>query len=484
MRLFLIFANHGAEGAAVIRLLQKQSHQVIYWVGAENPEVKNFPEIIFHKYSDAHRGIPAAGINASKYPTPPADLIRKLYRVESMGLLILNKLFPRLPFEERRHMYFEILRYWYGVFNEFRPDAVIFPLSPASTYSYILCELAKHLGIKTIMFSDTWVSDRTLVHTDLWDPGIKLRQALANNAGKNFKPDDLAPDLRSYYLKQTGQNMEAARPWYMKLHKDGSSGLKLIRRKIKIFAGSFANGRFLGLLYNFFASRLGPNLWKEYRRRQVTPDLSKKFVFVPLQYQPERTTTPLAEIYADLILLIETVAAALPEGWRAYVKEHPAQWWKQGRRFSPFRYRGYYEKIARIPNVFLAPTEYDNFKLINHAQAVATATSTAGWEAVLRGRPAVILGYPWYRDCPLMIKAEDAATCRAAFEKIKDGFKIEKQEVVNFLKSFDDAALHCYVDDPYNSLQNSVSELSSEQRLNNLAQAINQELLTHHYNES
>ena len=119
------------------------------------------------------------------------------------------------------------------------------------------------------------------------------------------------------------------------------------------------------------------------------------------------------------------------------------------------------------------PTETDTYELIEHSRAVATVTGTPAWEAILRGKPAVMLGYYWYRDCPLVFKADDVAGCRQAFEKIVKGFRIETREVINFLKSFDEATIRCYVDDPRKSI---ASDLSAEQQLNNLAQAIILEL--------
>ena len=476
MRVFLIFDNHGAEVAHIIRELEKNSHEVLYWVGAPNREVQKYPEIIFHNYKDARSGIPAKGLDASRYSPPGADLIRRLYGAESLVMMIMNKMFPFRPFEERKHLYYELLRYWHGVLSEFRPEAIIFPLTPHSNYNYLIYELSKLLGFQTIMFSDTWVSDRTLVHSDLWDAGPKLRKIMHVNSGRQFLAEDLNSDLRIYYERQQGQDREQARPWYYKLYRERYRGLNLFPRRLKILFRNLLSPQLLAMLYGFFASRFGRNTWKEHRKFQIKPDYSRKFVYIPLQYQPERTTTPHGEIFADLILMVETVAAVLPEGWVAYVKEHPTQWWKQGRRYSPFRYPGYYEKIARIPKVFLVPIETDSYELINNCQAVATVTGTPGWEAILRRKPAVIFGYPWYRDCPLAFKAEDAVSCRAAFEKIRNGFRIEERQVLNFLKSFDEATIRCYVDDPLNTLNTRVSELTTEQRLNNLAKSIISEL--------
>lgn len=473
MKVFMIFDNHGAEAAHIIRELKKNSHEVLYWVGASNAEVKNFREIIFHHYKKARLGLPADKIGSNKYPPASSELVSRLSGVESIVMMIMNKMFHHLPFEERKHLYFELLGYWSGVLKEFHPDVIIFPLTPSANYSYLIYELAKFLGIKTIMFSDTWISDRTLIHSDLWDAGPTIRRALQQNAGKKFSLEDLSADIKAYYLKQTDSNQDSARPWYFKKYRERYQGLGLLRRKLKTLVRSIFSGYFFSLIYRFLASRLGQNTWKEYRRLQIRPDFSKKLVFLPLQFQPERSTTPHGKIFSDQILMIQTVAAALPEGWQIYVKEHPTQWWRHGREYSPFRYRGYHEKIASIPKVSLVPIEISSYDLIKNCQAVATVTGTPAWEAILRRKPAIMFGYYWYRDCPLVFKADDVASCRQAFARIEQGYAISEQDVINFLKCLDEATFHCYVDDPYNSV---ASGLSTNEQLNNLSNAIMKEL--------
>jgi capsule polysaccharide export protein KpsC/LpsZ len=206
---------------------------------------------------------------------------------------------------------------------------------------------------------------------------------------------------------------------------------------------------------------------------QVKPDLEKKFIYAPLNFQPERTTSPQGDMFYDQILMIETLAHSLPRDWVIYVKEHPSQWiFKSKTNYSNFRYKGYYEKIAKLKNVFLVPTNTDTFVLTNKSRAVATVAGTAGWEAVLRRKPVLIFGYVWYRDCPGLFKVNDVESCREALEKIAGGFRVEEQKIINYLKSFDEATTHGY----FEEIDAPDSELTKEENKQSIAQAILTEL--------
>ncbi|SDX53721.1 capsular polysaccharide export protein, LipB/KpsS family [Roseicitreum antarcticum] len=122
-------------------------------------------------------------------------------------------------------------------------------------------------------------------------------------------------------------------------------------------------------------------------------DLSGKYVYVPLQMQPEMTTSSLGGRFRDQAYMIERLAEMLPEGVRILVKENP----KQG---AYMRGPMFFHRLKRIPKVQFLPSYANTHALTAHAQFVATITGTVGWEALCMGKPVLVFGGAWYRAFP------------------------------------------------------------------------------------
>ena len=120
-------------------------------------------------------------------------------------------------------------------------------------------------------------------------------------------------------------------------------------------------------------------------------DLNRKFVYFPLQYQPEMTTSTLGGVFSDQLLAIEQIARILPEDCSIYVKENPKQ---TGRMRSSI----FFHRLFRVSNVKVLPSYANTYELIDKSQFVATITGTVGWEAICRGKNVLTFGLCWYRN--------------------------------------------------------------------------------------
>lgn len=440
MKILLVGFKNDSKKYNLCSELKKRSHEVVYRTGPSDKENDEPLDYIFHDHDDAYRGRPATGVDISEFLPPGKDLIEKLHKTESLILTMMNKRFI-MSVDERRHLYYNMLQYWHGVIRKYKPELIIFPIVPHSVYNYLIYELAHLLGIKTIMFEDIWVSDRALLYTDFRKGSNILLNNIEKNKGKNFLLKDLSPDLQEYYKLQTYKNQDAT-PLYMKEWRKKYSVINSFLLKTEIVIKSIKDFSIFKKAPLYFFKYFKQNIRKEYASVQAEPDYSKKFIYTPLNYQPERTSSPQGDIFVDQILMVEILVASLPDDWVIYVKEHPKQWLLTGLNFTSCRYKGYYKRIAKLKNVRLVPIKTDTYALINKAQAVATVTGTAGWEAILRLKPCIIFGYPWYRDCPGAFGVNNVESCQEAIKEIINDFNIDQQQIINYLKSFDDSTIH------------------------------------------
>ena len=132
-------------------------------------------------------------------------------------------------------------------------------------------------------------------------------------------------------------------------------------------------------------------------------DLSGRYVYVPLQMQPEMTTSSLGGRFRDQAYMIERLADLLPSDVRILVKENP----KQG---AYMRGPMFFHRLKRIPQVQFLPSYANTHALTAHAQFVATITGTVGWEALCMGKPVLVFGGAWYRNFPGAVEWHDGIT--------------------------------------------------------------------------
>ncbi len=122
-------------------------------------------------------------------------------------------------------------------------------------------------------------------------------------------------------------------------------------------------------------------------------DLSQRFVYFPLQLQPEMTTASLGGVFRDQALAVEALAAMLPSDVKIYVKENPKQ---GGYMRGPL----FFHRLRRISKVVFLPSYANTHALLEASEFVATVTGTVGWEAISSDKTVLAFGKPWYSSLP------------------------------------------------------------------------------------
>ena len=492
MKIFLI--NFTDKGAA--KKIAQKGMEIVYWTGKEQHFGENrqdkefFSDTIFHSLYDTLKAVPASEVKDLKLDFPPKEIFDVTKDIACQVLGMISRIdFNGISHGEKMDLFYRYVIYWYGVLKHFRPDAVFFTDIPHAAPNYVIYFLSKLMGIRTAVYRLVkGMPGRLLFFDDFTDYKF-LREAYEHALAAGVNWEDLSDEMQKYVLdqRQLGKNTEFKYASHVnKLIKRPRSLLSLRSVIENVKSGTFFHG-----VYRYFfmlqhkrnmlvideKEYSGFKLWwlfrkwskikKEYRQEyqdlQSTPDFKKKYIYVPLHFQPECNTNPVGGIFDDQILMIRTLSASLPDGWYIYIKESPTQWIHFQGNFG--RYKGYYKVLNEIQNVRLVPSNVSTYELISSAQSVATLTGSAGLEALILSKPVLLFGFGWYMDCDGVCRVMDVNSCRIALESIANGYKPVEDRVFAFLHAVEKVT----VSGAYNKRYRQFSSVSIEENSVNIA---------------
>lgn len=189
---------------------------------------------------------------------------------------------------------------------------------------------------------------------------------------------------------------------------------------------------------------------KRYKLRRKYNDISKNpnydvpYVYFPLHYQPELTSSPLGGIYAHQYLIVQLLSWAIPDDWHVYIKEHPVQF-SDDRSGNRGRQISHYKEIDSYDNTVLIDISATQSRLLEDAELVATITGTAGFEAIVKGTPAIVFGNAWYRCCSGVFYAQTKQDVKKAIENVINGYIIEEDHIDQFLQALSKVGFEGYL---------------------------------------
>lgn len=166
---------------------------------------------------------------------------------------------------------------------------------------------------------------------------------------------------------------------------------------------------------------IGTTLWEP-----MVP--GERYVFFPVHLPNDSTITVRSPQFQRQDELLQYVAErALPSGMRLYVKPHI------GARDS-FTL-DFLLKIRRLPNVRLIAPATNPYDIIDGAQMSLVINSTAGFESVLRGKPTMVLGNPWYGRHGLTVDVDRLSDVPAGIERTL-AFAPSEDRLLRFLAHY------------------------------------------------
>ena len=448
----------------------------VYWFTSPSVVVDiraRFPGVITHDYYAVIKGRPAPEFADRDFGSLDWDLVEALREHEPIIIEMMNRndaVYNRFTYNERLDVYYGFLRYWSMVLDECEVEAVIFEEEPHQASDFILYLVAKHRRVRTLFqirtisklgmipSSDIFETSPLLLreYDRLVNPASRGECALPQSLQSYF--DLITSDYKSILKEHLFDQVEAVENLGGRRLGSLTQALGEVRRMLtlrlvnarvqilmllglrpfesdqKVPSRSFEESRLDYLRFLLFRIKLHfikKNNLKRYRALSAKGlDLSGKFIFVGLQFQPEKSTCPLAGRFVHQLLILETLLKHLPDDWTIVVKEHPSQFVESYSRYGDqYRAAPFYDRLAAMPRMQIAPIDAVPFDLIDRAQAVASAGGTLCWEAICRGKPALTFAHCWFQSCHGVHHIRREEDVLAAMKRIQAGEQVDVELV-------------------------------------------------------
>ena len=308
------------------------------------------------------------------------------------------------------HIVFDLLR---NLVAKERINLVLFFEFPHLFYDTLIYQIAKANGIRTLIVSGSPFPNRFFSLAEIEDVGFfPLAQSNVSIIPYPIDPEENPnwdymkgiKQFRGEFGKLCWRGISRLFWGLLTVEREKLLDVKFISktiRRMRAVAVEIPEWRY-PFLRHFHTSHLD-----FYERillyENLETDFDRKFVYFPMHYQPEMTTSTLGGCFSDQMLAIENLLRILPDDTWIYVKENPKQ-------TGAMRGRQFFGRLDRIPNLKFLPSYANTFELIEKSEFVATVTGTVGWEAIRKGKNVLVFGMPWYRSLPGAIQFHKGIT--------------------------------------------------------------------------
>jgi hypothetical protein len=313
-------------------------------------------------------------------------------------------------FNSRKKHYFDLLKFAFGLIKKYKIKKIIFFDYPHHMESYVLYEVAKYLHIDVTIISYLFIGEyRLVVDKNIND---RFEDFLSKKKYDNFKKENL-----NYFIKLKNQN-NYMKPSYV---VENSNYIYLFYYFLKDLYRSYLSG-FLKESNNFvktnlyekfqnikFPSEVASSFLMLFNRLKILKlkktykriiskniDFTKNYILFCPNLQPEASTMPMAGVYSDFELIIDTLLAELPNDWSIYYKEHPLVF--NLLKESYFIKNKFYYKHISNPKIKFIDYKEDIYKLIDNSKFVVTPTGSVGLEAMIRDKKVAFFGITWWKN--------------------------------------------------------------------------------------
>lgn len=377
MKKVVIWGWHTESAVTAIKSLQKKGRiDIVAWFG-EAKVCTHDLDAFLHQFKLGERSYSGA--------------VKEIYTHVYQSFPEFMEIYSRVSFsmgktyQETLHIFNMYFDFFAEMLQKNRVELVLFSNLPHFGVDFLLYKIAKSFNIPVVMPNQSLIPNRFFYVTDIDDFG--RFEEVADN------PEELELHIEKKYTKDLGYYMsnipKVRKCCFSSLANDLLHLLVLKKKKPMTLTGA---------VQKFQICRAFNRQAPRHTVDQI--DMSRKFVYFPLQLQPELTTSALGGIFEDQLLALERLSRLIPDDWLIYAKENPKQTQRQRDKF-------FYQRLASIDKTVYVSTSINTYALIENCQFVSTITGTAAWESISGGKCALVFGKAWYLNLPGVFEYSD-----------------------------------------------------------------------------
>ena len=335
----------------------------------------------------------------------------------------------------KQYYYFNALSFWISVFTKNNISAVVIEgVVHGANYDSLALDIANVYGVSGYAIENLMerhTKDGIMAVRSVLDYNLKKQifLDLCKLGLKSINIDNYLfyADKSSVALKKKRKSIKHIVKFFLPPH-----AYAIALSLIKIFTNKpicqhSLNSHPSNILKNIFFVR---KMRKFYDTISVEFDVSKKYVFYALHFDPEASIMARAR-FSNQLSVIKQLSQSLPEDWVLYVKEHPNQfnfdrpgWWFYLTSIHKYRTKEFYKQILKFNNVQFLKFSTKSQDIIKSAEAISTINGSISSEAIAFNKSLILFGdqstpFGWCKD---VFKITSSEQCKKAMEQLKSGF--------------------------------------------------------------
>ena len=329
-----------------------------------------------------------------------------------------------IDIHETRDYFSYFFHSFFRVIKKNNVELAIFFFLPHEGPDFIMYQIAKSLGIKTILMHQSIFPNKYFTIKKCEDLGdIDIQNDTQDKS--SFENIDEIKNLYSEFInkkkifikKNLKKNKKINIYFFKNLILKSLIKLKIIHRE---------NQEYLQKKYE-------KNLLKIEKKYDEIKSFQsgRKIIFFPLHFQPELTTSLLGGKYEDQILVLEKLNSFAKDNWIVIAKENQMQTSYQRNDF-------FFKRLNGLKNVYFVHRNESTQQIMNDSDLVATICGTIGYEALMKSKKCLVFGNAWYKNFHGVLKVNNNTLDSTIESFINNNFNKNK-----FLLDLQNLLSHC-----------------------------------------